>query len=554
MIDLRKFWLRQRMAALLLGVCVTPLAWGTDYQIGWPIPSLSQQRFNVGNLDSDPELEIVFIGLGGIHVYNHDGTEDPPWPLALSLGAYLPALGDIDGDGELDIVYLQSGLVNAISASGVQKPGWPVAVDMVGSPARWLLKLGDIDGDGDDEVVVPGLPSSTQTSWWLHVIQGDGTALPGWPIELPVTLEPGQLLFTGDLAVGDVDFDGDCEIAYGTYIQDGPEIIPSPCFVFDGEGTVWPNWPVVPPFLNSWQQMLRPILADLTGDFSCEVFGSGFMNLHGYRLDGTPLFAPPATLYNSRNTVCGDLDGDGDLEIVVPGSRLKIFDHQGNLLAQTDTSNYWLHGGIALGDVNGDGVQEICTWSLRQGGYPTSGTLVNTVHLFDLSLQELPTWPKPLGPAPGGGLHPLGLIDLDGDNDLEVIVNTGYVLHVWDEPNPGGGAVSTEWPLIGHDAKRSGYYHLGNVPSRSFLPGDVDGDEQLDLGDAIVLLGHLFTEPVTTDCLAAMDFDGNGTVDLSDPVVLLGYLFLGQVPVMGEPTCHDFQPGDPLSCTRFSCP
>ena len=108
--------------------------------------------------------------------------------------------------------------------------------------------------------------------------------------------------------------------------------------------------------------------------------------------------------------------------------------------------------------------------------------------------------------------------------------------------------------MWGHDAKRSSFYHQGGVPARRYLPGDVNASETLDLSDLLLLMEHMFLSPVSTNCSASFDFNGSGEIDLADPISLVEYMFHGVAPADGIPTCQDFLPGDPLSCTRFDCP
>jgi len=88
---------------------------------------------------------------------------------------------------------------------------------------------------------------------------------------------------------------------------------------------------------------------------------------------------------------------------------------------------------------------------------------------------------------------------------------------------------------------------LGPPPAGFQVPGDANHDSQLDLSDAIWLLGHLFlgTNP-TLPCeggaasspgpgeLKLLDHNGDGTIDLSDAVAALGFLFSsGTPPALG---------------------
>ncbi len=531
-----------RVAVSSFVILVCSFAFAADYQTGWPV-SIGSNRFTLANVDDDPEPEV--IATGGLHVFNGDGTESAPWPYLLA-GQDLPLVGDLDGDGEKDIVFKLAGTTyGAISASGVQKAGWPITLSQHLSLGQPSIALADLDGDGDDDFLALSLVDDHM----VYGIDDDGTPLPGWPRVLPITLSPTESLFWTSLGAGDIDFDGMTDIMVGLYMRDGPFLIPSPCYVMRADGTIPDGWPAVPPFHYSWQQLTHPMMADLSGNLECEVFGAGFMDLHGFGLDGSVYFPAVPAPFASRPGACGDVDGNGTLEIVMPGERLRVFSAQGLLLAESDPADYWLYDGITLGDTDGDGDQEICAISLKVG----SDTAV-WIHLLDhQTLEDLPGWPKYLGAIAGNQFHTTALGDLDGDNDLEVLTAYGGMIHAWDEPNPTGGPVSCEWPMWGHDAKKSMFYHQGNIPIAQHLPGDVNGDLSLDLADPIALIAHLFVAPLETNCLAAFDFNGSGGIDVADPIAILGYLFGGTPPPGGPPVCGS-SAGNPLSCTRTTCP
>ena len=59
--------------------------------------------------------------------------------------------------------------------------------------------------------------------------------------------------------------------------------------------------------------------------------------------------------------------------------------------------------------------------------------------------------------------------------------------------------------------------------------GDIDGSGQIDITDAISLLGSLFSEGEPPICLPVADCNRDGNVDITDPVTVLVYLFQGGV-------------------------
>ena len=79
--------------------------------------------------------------------------------------------------------------------------------------------------------------------------------------------------------------------------------------------------------------------------------------------------------------------------------------------------------------------------------------------------------------------------------------------------------------------------------------GDINGDDDLNLSDAVLALTHLFggTErPLPCDAVSLedagvavlFDINGDGQANLSDPISMLGWLFLGDPPPAGGIDCR----------------
>ena len=66
-----------------------------------------------------------------------------------------------------------------------------------------------------------------------------------------------------------------------------------------------------------------------------------------------------------------------------------------------------------------------------------------------------------------------------------------------------------------------------DVLPQVFKRGDVDWNRDVDLTDAINILGYLFLGGTSPLCLDAADTDDSGSVDIADSIALLGYLFTG---------------------------
>jgi len=88
-----------------------------------------------------------------------------------------------------------------------------------------------------------------------------------------------------------------------------------------------------------------------------------------------------------------------------------------------------------------------------------------------------------------------------------------------------------KYTLIVSDPQEKKSFELEVRPLTRFIPGEVNGDGQLDLGDAIFILSYLFSSGPAPECESAANVNGDGQLDLGDPIHLLTYLFAsGQRP------------------------
>jgi hypothetical protein len=89
-----------------------------------------------------------------------------------------------------------------------------------------------------------------------------------------------------------------------------------------------------------------------------------------------------------------------------------------------------------------------------------------------------------------------------------------------------------------------------------FLRGDADDGGEVNMTDAIVILGHLFLGEKAPECLHAADADNNNLLEITDPIRILKFLFLGDVaPESPFPSCggeYDWESEWP-TCRQPNC-
>ena len=83
-----------------------------------------------------------------------------------------------------------------------------------------------------------------------------------------------------------------------------------------------------------------------------------------------------------------------------------------------------------------------------------------------------------------------------------------------------------------------------------FTRGDVNGDLEVDVADAVDLLFVLYGGE-STGCADAADVNDDGTLNITDPIALLGHLFLGEEPPKAPYPVPGTDPTpDGLECLR----
>jgi len=233
------------------------------------------------------------------------------------------------------------------------------------------------------------------------------------------------------------------------------------------------GWPISMPAGVSGGYVLSPFdglaLADLVqSSAGIEVIGSSGDRVWVWDAAGKALAGWPATVTGTAQTppAVGDIDGDGDLEVIQVGRGLRY----------SDTSNIhaWHHDGTTvqgwpvavpnliynvptLADLDGNGALDVL---VQLGKYDTSSKTYSGT-LFALSGDGSPLghgWSLALASQP---LAPVAVGDMDGDGDLEVVHLTQGKLHVLDAQ----GAPKAPFPL----AAASGRHFRGGV-----LLADVD--------------------------------------------------------------------------------
>lgn len=397
------------------------------------------------DVDGDGTKEIVVAYGDLVHLFGHDGSELPGWPKQLSYpdgtAVFIresPAIGDLDGDGLPEIVVAEGNIsaeppverTHAFRADGSEIAGWPKVLigcwDGVcdpgqgGEPPRGIV-IADVDGDGTNELVI--VAGRT-----LQVRNAQGELLEGWPRWFPEvdtsTCYYGAECMDSIVAVADMDGDGAAEIAAVSHVPSGGRR--GQLLLYDSRGALKPRFP-------------RPIP------------GVRYTRTSGWTM---------ATADNAVHSepVMADLDGDGDLEVVVQTTRSKLLavHHDGRKARlrpgrvpkakrtcignRPITMPPWIEPPVA-GDLDGDGAAEIVAgvrrgrWKhTRRAWYLCDGLLSGPDYLQAFSgapgasADGFPGWPVVFDYRNADITSALGtpaIADVDGDLVPEVVVGRG---------------------------------------------------------------------------------------------------------------------------------
>ncbi|MBN1851537.1 MAG: VCBS repeat-containing protein [Pirellulales bacterium] len=306
------------------------------------------------------------------------------------------------------------------------------------------VALGDLNGDGFLDAVIAMFSDHNRV--WLG--NGDGT----FQVDAQV-LPPTDT--TRDVALGDVDRDGDLDVVFAN--RDDPGRL----WLNDGTGNL----------IDSGQPL--------------EALGSS--GIYGTEPAGV---------------VLGDLDGDGDLDLLFTGSSESTTTWWNDGTGQFIDSGLRLTTGYSkaeLGDADGDGDLDVLIpgWLLINDGQGIFERL----------------W---LGFGDYDGGHSF-LRDLDGDGDLDISILNSHDIEVWLNDG-GGGFTQTEQVFENFNIRDAGIADFDNDGDLDFIAAVEDIDEPMNrvwLNDGAAyfeLLDIGFGDDATR-LIAVGDLNNDGAVD-----------------------------------------
>ena len=214
----------------------------------------------------------------------------------------------------------------------------------------------------------------------------------------------------------------------GQIMTETVDDVPLPPMSRDGL-EVMPGFPLSFGSNTTYKPMRGLALADLNNDGADEIILSHNDQINVINGQGQVLWTQTLAggMAQYPPTV-GDIDNDGDLEIVVltaygnARGGLNVFDHAGNVLLGVQTNNNPLSCAPVLADLNNDGQLEI----IFCGRGRASASIAPAIHVWNLQGEELPGFPFEL---PGNPAITPTVADIDDDGCLEIFASTTAILY-----------------------------------------------------------------------------------------------------------------------------
>ncbi len=279
--------------------------------------SFSASSLAAADVDGDGDPDVVgssLQGTGRVGWWRNQDGSATVWDFLLIDGAFQGArgiqAGDVDGDGRLDVVGTGfSAQVVWWRNDGGEPIAWTKHVIASGFQGGNRLAVIDIDNDGDLDVIGVAFQIH-DVRLWLN----EGGSPPTWT----EVLVDGSFLGVVDVHAADVDADGSPDIAAVAYDGD----LVAWWRNLGGSPPAWERQTIATAFNGAHCQRIADIDNDGDGDVVAVAYFAG--DLVWWRNEGgNPVAwtrrAIDLNLPWASDVRTGDIDGDGDIDVLATG-------------------------------------------------------------------------------------------------------------------------------------------------------------------------------------------------------------------------------------------
>lgn len=493
-----------------------------------------------GDLNNDGSNDLV-VGAGDdnsrtgkVYVFYGEGGLEHRNTITGDAGIYLGtalATGDFNADGKTDLAVsadyysTQTGRVYIFYNDGAYGTGTGGADHTITGEGTYnqfghAMAVGDMDSDGTDDLVV-GAPDYNSSVGRLYVFLNDSGGMPlnaSGADDIVDSTSGGD--FAANIGVGDIDADGDDDVAASRYFLLGDSYV----HIFYQDGSALPDVAsadhTITETNNNYWFGGEILIEDFDGDgdedlaASATSASSSAGQVYIFYNDGATLptspgtadvtFTGPASGYLGVSMAAGDMNGDGTLDLVAgaPGynsnvGAVYIYYNDGAYGSADDTiagetSGDRFGDSVAVGDLNGDGETDLIAGSYYKDTYTGRAyVFYNTGSAFpDAGSADI----RIDGETTNNSFsRSMATGDLNGDGVDDLVLgaegyssNTGRAYIFYSDNDYSWNAVYKHQQSLFGSTRTNYRFHMtgGNAAEEfgtSFATGDFNGDGAKDL-------------------------------------------------------------------------
>lgn len=329
-----------------------------DSQFNVGSSGFQMNRIAVGDFNNDGRADIAALNFinnspGSVSIFRRTGT-NPNFDLSptTTLGSNSftdAALGDFDNDGRQDLAAATNGTFSVAIQKGAGNGGFTNLTNAVlnnGNTLSGTIAAADFNNDGNTDLIV----GNTSINGF-SIFQGAGNGNFAAAIDFPVGFFPIRF------AVGDFNGDGRADFVLNRQNSNQTLIYLRNVANSGFETAVTishaasPNWLTVGDFNN-----------DGNDDFAVGFFSTNNFAVILRNAGNSGFDAPVSYVTTNGNTqlTTADFDGDGNLDIATAQNDISVFYGSATGIFSAPTSyGFFTAGYVESGDFNGDGRQDI---------------------------------------------------------------------------------------------------------------------------------------------------------------------------------------------------